>query len=103
MDCSPLGSSAYGIFQARILKWVAISFSRGLPNPGIELKSLVSPALAGRFFTTSTAWETRKAGTVRVKPVREVQQLWYREHLPTTTSLGSGFADMDLTAGAAGL
>ena len=28
MDCSPLGSSVHGIFQARILKWVAICFSR---------------------------------------------------------------------------
>ena len=27
MDCSPLGSSVHGILQARILKWVAISFS----------------------------------------------------------------------------
>ena len=29
MDCSPPGSSVHGIFQARILEWVAISFSRG--------------------------------------------------------------------------
>ena len=27
MDCSPSGSSVHGIFQARILEWVAISFS----------------------------------------------------------------------------
>ena len=29
MDCSPMGSSAHGISQARILEWVAVSFSRG--------------------------------------------------------------------------
>ena len=29
----------------------------GLPDPGIEPMSLMSPALAGRFFTTSTTWE----------------------------------------------
>ena len=29
MDCSPPDSSVHEIFQARILKWVAISFSRG--------------------------------------------------------------------------
>ena len=29
MDCSPPGSSVHGIFQARILEWVAMSFSRG--------------------------------------------------------------------------
>ena len=29
MDCSPSGSSVHGIIQARILKWLAISLSRG--------------------------------------------------------------------------
>ena len=52
MDCSPPGSSLHGISQARILEWVAISFSRGSCDPGIELASLASPAWAGRFFTT---------------------------------------------------
>ena len=28
-DCSPPGSSVHGIFQERVLEWVAISFSRG--------------------------------------------------------------------------
>ena len=32
MDCSPPGSSVYGIFQARILEWVSIHFSRGSSN-----------------------------------------------------------------------
>ena len=36
MDCKLPGSSVHGILQARILEWVAISFSRDLPNPGIE-------------------------------------------------------------------
>ena len=30
MNCSPPGSSVHGISQARILEWVAISFSRGI-------------------------------------------------------------------------
>ena len=33
MDCSLLGSSVYGILQARILEWVAISFSMGSSRP----------------------------------------------------------------------
>ena len=33
MDCSPTGSSFHGILQARILEWVAISFSRGSSWP----------------------------------------------------------------------
>ena len=31
-----------------------------LTNPGIQTTSLISPALAGRFFTISTTWETPK-------------------------------------------
>ena len=54
MGCSPPGSSIHGIFQASILECIAISFSRDLPDPEIEP---ASPALAGRFFTTSTTWE----------------------------------------------
>ena len=49
MDCSPPGSAVHGISQARIQEWVAISFFRDLPNPGIKP---ASPALSGRFFTT---------------------------------------------------
>ena len=33
MDCSLPGSSVHGIFQARVLEWVAISFSRGSSQP----------------------------------------------------------------------
>ena len=30
MDCSLLGSSVHGIFQARVLEWVTIAFSEGI-------------------------------------------------------------------------
>ena len=43
MNCSLPGSSVHGIFQARILEWVAISFS----NPGIKLQ--VSRIAVRRF------------------------------------------------------
>ena len=32
-DCSPPGSSVYGIFQSRILAWLAISYSKGSSQP----------------------------------------------------------------------
>ena len=57
MDCSPPGSSVRGIFQARILEWVAISTSRGSSLPRDQTESLISPALAGRFFTTGPTWK----------------------------------------------
>ena len=53
MDCSPPGSSVHGILQARILEWIASSYSRGSSWPGIEPMFLASLALAGRFFTTA--------------------------------------------------
>ena len=51
---SPPGSSVHGIFQERILEWVAVSSPGDLPDPGIKSTFLASPALAGGFFTTST-------------------------------------------------
>ena len=48
MDCSPPGSSMHGIFQARVLEWVAISFSRGSSWP--KDRTRVSH-IAGRCFT----------------------------------------------------
>ena len=54
-DCSPPGSSVHGVLQARILEWVANSFSRGSSRPrdGTHA-SCVScvPCIAGGFFTT---------------------------------------------------
>ena len=48
IDSSPPGSPIPGILQARTLKWVAIRFSRGSSNPGIEPRS---PPLPADFFT----------------------------------------------------
>ena len=59
MDNSPPGSSVHGILEARILEWVAI-----------KLTSLMSPALAGRFFTTEPPG----------KPL-EYSQDWHFQHL----------------------
>ena len=54
MDYSLPGSSVHGILQARILEWDLL---RGdLPDPGIESQSLLSPALAGAFFTTNSGY-----------------------------------------------
>ena len=47
MDCSLLGSSVHGIFQATILEWPAIPSPEDLSNPGIEPGS---PALQADFF-----------------------------------------------------
>ena len=49
MDCSPPGSSVHGMSQARILEWVAFSFSRGSFQPRDQTQ--VS-CVAGGFFTS---------------------------------------------------
>ena len=56
MDCSPPGSSVPEIFQARILEWVAISFSKGSSQP--RDRTQVS-CTAGRFFTNWATGEAR--------------------------------------------
>ena len=58
MDCGPPGSSVHRILQVRKLKWVAMPSSRDLSDPGIKPASLMSPALADRFFTTTTTQES---------------------------------------------
>ena len=55
MDCSLPGSSVHGIFQARILEWIAISFSRGSSWP--RGRAQVSLIACRRF----TLWATREA------------------------------------------
>ena len=58
LDCSLPGSSLHGIFQARVLEWVGISFFRGSSQPRDWTQ--VS-RIAGRRFTI---WATREAKTL---------------------------------------
>ena len=48
MDHSPPGSSVHWMLQARILEWVAFSFSRGSSRPRDQTDA---SSIAGRFFT----------------------------------------------------
>ena len=56
MDCSPQSSSIHGILQARILEWVAISFSRGSSGP--RDRTQVSH-IAGRRFNLCATREAK--------------------------------------------
>ena len=55
MDCSLPGSPVHEISQARILEWIAISFSRGSSKPRDRTQF---SCIAGRLFTN---WATREA------------------------------------------
>ena len=101
--CSPPGCSVHGILQARVLKWIIISFSRGLPDPRIEPIPLMSPALAGEFFTTATTCEgthpppthTHTKGTYKISNAlgsRAKEEVWREFGLDLPAILESGEA-----------
>ena len=71
MDYSSPSSSIHGIFQARVLEWVAISFSRGSPWP--RDWTWIS-CIAGRLFTI---WATREAYKGKWKsPPDNIKHSW---------------------------
>ena len=63
MDCSLPGFSIHGIFQARVLEWVAISFSRvsSQPRDQIQVSHIVSKTLYCLSHQGST-WKLRNKG-----------------------------------------
>ena len=63
MDCSSPGSSVHGILQARILEWVAISFSRGSFRPKDRTHIAYVSCIAGGFFTASATREALRNST----------------------------------------
>ena len=70
MDCSPPGSSVHEIFQARILEWVAISFSRGSSQPRDQTRVSCT---AGRFITD---WATREAPKYSAFRKLQIKSKW---------------------------
>ena len=85
MDYSPLGSSVHGILWARILEWVAISFSRGSSWPRDWTQ--VS-CIAGRFFTSELGnWGMR---TIRHLPGWKVGRTLLMSHFYWQSFLHKG-------------
>ena len=76
MDCSLPGSSVHGIFQARVLEWVAISFSRGSFWPRYWTR--VS-CIIGRRFTVWATREVHASGGKRIKSLEQIKydKLWH--------------------------
>ena len=71
MDCSLPGSSVHGTFQARILEWFAISFSRGSSQSKDWTQVFCT---ASRFFTD---WATREDSyyTLRITKINSANLL----------------------------
>ena len=51
-ECSPPGSSVPGVFQGRLLEWVAMPSSRGSSRPRSPAHASCSSSIAGGCFTT---------------------------------------------------
>ena len=64
MDCRLPGSSVHGILQAESWSGLPFPIPGDLPIPGIEPTSLVSPALAGGFFTAAPLGEPKELSTL---------------------------------------
>ena len=97
MDCSPPGSSVYGIFQARVLEWGAIAFSgkivwRLLKKLGIKLpydpaisllgiypeeikteKDIGTPVFTAALFTIARTWKQPRYPSTD----EWIKKLWY--------------------------
>ena len=76
--CDPMDHSPPDLSMgfSRQKYWSGLPFSppEDLPNPGIRPASLKSPALAGRFFTTSATWEAQRKKKMRVKKGKHYRQ-----------------------------
>ena len=66
MDYSLPGFSVHGILQARMLEWVAMPSSRGLPDPGIKHSSLRSPHLQAGSLPPVPPGETEFNKTLKL-------------------------------------
>ena len=86
MDCSPQDSSTHGIFQVRILEWVAISFSWGSFQP--RNRTLVS-CTAGWFFTfwATRDWESQSEELTFSLGKTEHKQQWEHASFKTLEGL----------------
>ena len=70
------GSSVDGILQARILEWIAISYSLGFSGPRDLTHILATPALAGGFLTSSATWEAPLSSDQSLSPVWLFETEW---------------------------
>ena len=75
LDCSPPGFSVHGIFQARILECVAVSFSRGSSRLRDQIRISCVSRIAGGFFT---CWANigGSLGSNKFWCEWEVKELW---------------------------
>ena len=107
MDCSLSGFPIHGIFQARVLEWIAISFSRGSSRP--RGQTWVSH-IAGRRFTiwATSAWVTvilvaslPPISSLPSAPLRSISHIASRYTFYNVNMIGS-FSELETFSGSPG-
>ena len=76
MDCSPPGPLSMGFSRQEHGSGLPLPSPGGLPSPGVESASLVSPAVAGGFFTTSASWEPTVPCALQSNPAGHPSCSW---------------------------
>ena len=100
MDCSPPGSSVHRILQARILEWVAISFSRGSswPRDRTHVSCIGRQILYRWAIGRSPIYFTSKQNLLYIKP-QILRILESKRQKETIQSTGSQSAVLDQSLG----
>ena len=69
MDCSPPGSSIHGIFQVRILEWIAISYSRGSAWPRDRTHVAWVSCTSRQILYHCATWEVHSKSNMKTSAV----------------------------------
>ena len=85
MDGSPLGPPVHGIFQARVLEWIAISFSRGSSRP--KDGTWVSCIVGRCFYCLSHQWRWNKLNKSITKKCKFSLSLYIYTYIYTHTHI----------------
>ena len=73
MDCSPPGCSVHGIFQARVLQWVVIPFSKAYTlRKQIETDTYI-PLFSAALFTIARTWKQPRCSSTD----EWIKKQWY--------------------------
>ena len=86
-DCSPPGSSVHGIFQARILEWVAFPSLGDLPDPGIEPGS---PALQADVLPSELLGKPSSLYAYKQKHIRGYQRMRWLDGITDAMDMNVG-------------
>ena len=96
MDCSPPGSSVHEISQARILEWVASSFSRGSPWPKDQTR--ISCIVANSLLSETPGKPKSILWRCVIHSVVS-NSLWPHGLLPTQAPLSMAFSRQEYWSG----